>query len=337
MQEYMIRDSHGISQIQSLYFDTPDYLLARRSMEHPLYKEKIRLRSYGQADDHTKVFLELKKKFEGVVYKRRVSMDMTKAEELMENWSSNRYGVTEVDCNPQILRELEASVARYPKLIPRILLTYRREAFYQRDDHDFRVTLDQEIGWRNEDLSLRDPMMGRPLLGILPAIVCVVIMMVNGNIGTGVAVAGVFSLVRFRSVPGTAREIAAIFLGMGAGLICGMGYIGFAAAFAVVLGIIIFAFNLKMADDKATNRTLRITVPEDLDFAGQFDEILSRYTAENKLVTMKTTNMGSLYKLTYDITMMDPSQERAMVDELRTRNGNLEIAITERQDHTVVL
>lgn len=164
MQEYMIRDSHGISQIQSLYFDTPDYLLARRSMEHPLYKEKIRLRSYGQADDHTKVFLELKKKFEGVVYKRRVSMDMTKAEELMENWSSNRYGVTEVDCNPQILRELEASVARYPKLIPRILLTYRREAFYQRDNHDFRVTLDQEIGWRNEDLSLRDPIMGRPLL-----------------------------------------------------------------------------------------------------------------------------------------------------------------------------
>lgn len=164
MQEYMIRDSHGISQIQSLYFDTPDYLLARRSMEHPLYKEKIRLRSYGQADDHTKVFLELKKKFEGVVYKRRVSMDMTKAEELMENWSSNRYGVTEVDCNPQILRELEASVARYPKLIPRILLTYRREAFYQRDDHDFRVTLDQEIGWRNADLSLRNPMIGRPLL-----------------------------------------------------------------------------------------------------------------------------------------------------------------------------
>lgn len=174
-------------------------------------------------------------------------------------------------------------------------------------------------------------------MGILPAIVCVVIMMVNGNIGTGVAVAGAFSLVRFRSVPGTAREIAAIFLGMGTGLICGMGYIGFAAAFAVVLGIIIFAFNLKMADDKATNRTLRITVPEDLDFAGQFDEILSRYTADHKLVTMKTTNMGSLYKLTYDITMMDPSQERAMVDELRTRNGNLEIAITERQDHTVVL
>ncbi len=86
---------------------------------------------------------------------------------------------------------------------------------------------------------------------------------------------------------GTAREIAAIFLGMGAGLICGMGYIGFTAAFAVVLEIIIFAFNLKMADDKATNRTLRITVPEDLDFAGQFDEILSRYTADNKLVTMK--------------------------------------------------
>ncbi len=164
MQEYMIRDSHGISQIQSLYFDTPDYLLARRSMEHPLYKEKIRLRSYGQADDHTKVFLELKKKFEGVVYKRRISMDMTKAEELMENWSSNRYGVTEVDCNPQILRELEASAARYHKLIPRILLTYRREAFYQRDDHDFRVTLDQEIEWRNVDLSLRDPMIGRPLL-----------------------------------------------------------------------------------------------------------------------------------------------------------------------------
>lgn len=132
-------------------------------------------------------------------------------------------------------------------------------------------------------------------LGLLPAIVCVVIMMVNGNIGAGVAVAGAFSLVRFRSAPGTAREIVAIFLAMGTGLICGMGYLGYAVLFAGILGIIILVFNLSCDSILGSEeKLLRITVPEDLDYAHEFDDVLSQYTENYHLNAVKTTNMGSL-------------------------------------------
>ena len=171
-------------------------------------------------------------------------------------------------------------------------------------------------------------------LALLPAIVTVIIIMVNGNIGAGVAVAGTFSLVRFRSVPGTAREIGSLFLAMGTGLVCGMGYLGYAVLFALILGACMVLFDrtgLGLGDDR--NRTLRITVPEDLDYAGEFDDLLESYTSSHDLVSVKTTNMGSLYKLTYNIAMRDLSQEKAFIDQLRCRNGNLEIAIS-RQEAT---
>lgn len=171
-------------------------------------------------------------------------------------------------------------------------------------------------------------------LALLPAVVCVVIMMVNGNVGAGVAVAGAFSLVRFRSVPGTAREIGALFLAMAAGLICGMGYLAYAALFAVLLACISLLYNrlaAGLARRGSPERTLHITIPEDLDFPGVFEPILDRYAAQYDLTQVKTTNMGSLFRLTYDLTLRGAGAEKDLIDELRCRNGNLEIALTHRE------
>ena len=174
-------------------------------------------------------------------------------------------------------------------------------------------------------------------LAMLPAIVCVVIMMVNGNVGTGVAVAGTFSLVRFRSVPGSAKEIGAIFLAMGTGLVVGMGYIGYAFLVAVIFGGITILYNhLDFGAKKGMTlyRTLHITIPEDLDYTGVFDEILKRYTEECELVQVKTTNMGSLFRLTYNLKMKTANEEKNLIDELRCRNGNLEITVS-RQENAI--
>lgn len=167
-------------------------------------------------------------------------------------------------------------------------------------------------------------------LTLLPAVVCVVIMMVNGNVGTGVAVAGAFSLVRFRSAPGTAREISAIFAAMGTGLIVGMGYLAYAALFALILGaatMLYTAVGLRPKRGSPVCRTLHITVPEDLDYIGVFEPVLEQFTRQYSLTQVKTTNMGSLFKLTYDVTMKDAALEKELIDQLRLRNGNLEICL----------
>lgn len=168
-------------------------------------------------------------------------------------------------------------------------------------------------------------------LALLPAVVCVVIMMVNGNVGTGVAVAGAFSLVRFRSVPGTAKEICALFLGMGAGLISGMGYLGFAVLFTLIMcGMFLLYDNLEFGAGNKKNlyKTLNVMIPEDLDYTGVFDDIFTEYTIEHNLSRVKTTNMGSLFRLTYDITLKDAAGEKEMIDKIRCRNGNLEITVS---------
>ncbi len=171
-------------------------------------------------------------------------------------------------------------------------------------------------------------------LALLPAIVSVVIMMVNGNVGTGVAVAGAFSLVRFRSVPGTAREIGAIFLSMGIGLVCGMGYLAYALLVSVILGGLAALLSVLLAKEgKTLARTLKITAPEDLASSDEFDGILEEYTKDKELVGIKTVNMGSLFRYTYNITLKDQKLEKEMIDRLRTANGNLEIS-SGKQDLT---
>ncbi len=177
-------------------------------------------------------------------------------------------------------------------------------------------------------------------IALLPAVVCVVIMMVNGNIGTAVAVAGAFSLVRFRSAAGTAKEILAIFLAMGTGLVVGMGYIGFGFLCAVIFGAVSMLystldFGVKKRGEKY--KTLHITIPEDLDYTGVFDDLLKEYTSEHELTHVKTTNMGSLYRLTYDIVLRDPSKEKEFIDQLRCRNGNLEISVNKLENQVTEL
>ena len=171
-------------------------------------------------------------------------------------------------------------------------------------------------------------------LMMLPATVCIVIMMVNGNVGAGVAVAGAFSLVRFRSVPGTAKEIGTIFLAMAAGLIAGMGYLGYAVLFTAVMGIVMFLLNtVDVWNNKhpSLDKTLKITIPEDLNYGEVFYDLFEKYTKSCETVSVKTSNMGSLYKLTYNITLKSIENEKEFIDELRCRNGNLEIAICRQE------
>ena len=166
-------------------------------------------------------------------------------------------------------------------------------------------------------------------LALMPAVVCVVIMMVNGNIGAGVAVAGAFSLVRFRSLPGTAKEIGAIFVAMATGLVAGMGYLGYAVLFALILSGMWLLYELVGFGGRSGNleRTLRITVPEDLEYTQAFAEPLAQYTTSAQLVRVKTTSLGSLFKLTYHIRLKSADEEKALIDAIRCRNGNLEVSV----------
>ena len=164
-------------------------------------------------------------------------------------------------------------------------------------------------------------------LALLPAVVQMVIMLVNGNLGAGVAVAGAFSLVRFRSAPGTAKEICSIFLAMAVGLATGMGYLGVAALFTAILCLVSVAYTLTgFGEGKQAEKDLKITIPESLDYTGMFEDLFDRYTRSHELLSVRTTDMGSLFKLHYRIVLKDVSKEKEFIDELRCRNGNLEIS-----------
>ena len=165
-------------------------------------------------------------------------------------------------------------------------------------------------------------------LALLPVIVQMVILLVNGNLGAGVAVMGVFSLVRFRSIAGTAKDIGSVFLAMAIGLATGMGYIGVAVALTIVVGIFNIIYNaVPFGERGERSKVLNITVPEDMEFEGLFDDVLGRYTQKSDLLSVETTNMGSLYKICYNVQMREAGQEKAMIDELRCLNGNLKISL----------
>ncbi len=170
-------------------------------------------------------------------------------------------------------------------------------------------------------------------IALLPISVAMVIIMVNGNIGAGVAVAGAFSLVRFRSVPGTAKEIIAIFTAMCTGLTIGMGYIAFAVIFTVIACLFALLLNTSNfgKEKDSTKRILQIAIPESLNYTDVFDDIFDKFTKEINLISAKTTNMGSLFKLRYEIELANEAMEKEFIDELRTRNGNLEISISKQE------
>ena len=165
---------------------------------------------------------------------------------------------------------------------------------------------------------------------LIPFVVAAVITFVNGNIGAGVAIGGAFSLIRFRSAQGSADEIAAILVAMGSGIAFGMGYIGYGIVIPITLAVLFLLLSfLPLFEHKnmATDQLLRITIPESLEYNGTFDDIFARYLKKIENAGVKTTGMGSMFRLSYKVQLKHPTEEKAFIDELRTKNGNLEIAL----------
>lgn len=174
-------------------------------------------------------------------------------------------------------------------------------------------------------------------LALLPPIVTLVIMMVNGNIGAGLAVAGTFSLVRFRSAPGTAREICGLFMSTAIGITCGMGFIGIAAVFYLVMAAFLLLLTFfRFGEAASSQRQLKITIPENLDYDGLFDDIFDKYTSQHELVKVKTSNMGTLYELTYSINLKTSDVSKQFIDDIRCRNGNLNIVCGRESDRDAI-
>ncbi len=162
-------------------------------------------------------------------------------------------------------------------------------------------------------------------LALLPLLVEVVILMTSGNLGTAVAVAGAFSLVRFRSVPGTSKEILAVFFAMAIGLACGMGQVLFAGLFTVLVSLIMLVLQKMNLGTAGSGKLLKVTIPEDLDYTEIFDDIFRKYTSRAELLRVRTVNLGSMYELDYDVILKNDRDERKMIDDIRVRNGNLTI------------
>lgn len=167
-------------------------------------------------------------------------------------------------------------------------------------------------------------------LAILPVLVQVVILLINGNLGTSLAVAGAFSLIKFRSMPGNSKEIISVFWSMALGLALGMGYVTLAALVTIIVAIVIIIFN-KIMTSVENERKLKIVIPENLDYEEVFDEILNKYTDKCELVKVKTTNMGSMYELLYEVILKQKVKEKEFLDEIRVRNGNM-LVMLERQE-----
>lgn len=165
-------------------------------------------------------------------------------------------------------------------------------------------------------------------LVVLPVVVQVVILMVNGNLGTGVAVMGAFSLIRFRSVPGSSRDITLVFLAMAAGLATGMAYAGYAFMITLCVCVLLTALYKTGFGEQKRRQCLRVTMAEDLDYSGVFDDLFEVYTTGATLESVKTTNMGSLFELRYTLTLKEPKKEKEFLDALRCRNGNLTLSLT---------
>ncbi|MCR5293905.1 MAG: DUF4956 domain-containing protein [Lachnospiraceae bacterium] len=166
------------------------------------------------------------------------------------------------------------------------------------------------------------------ILAILPLIVSLIIMIVNGNLGTSVAILGAFGLIRFRSAPGSASEIGFLFYAMAVGLAAGLGFLTLALLITVFVGLFIFILNKSsLKVNNSPERLLRITIPEDLNYPEVFDDLLGRYTLRSELIQVKTTGMGTMYELSYAVYLKDPNESKAFIDELRCRNGNLGIIL----------
>jgi len=165
---------------------------------------------------------------------------------------------------------------------------------------------------------------------LIPFIVAAIITFVNGNIGAGVAIGGAFALIRFRSAQGSADELAAILIAMGSGIAFGMGYLGYGIVILLALSVVFILFSyVRLFDHKnmAEDQLLKITIPESLEYNGTFDDIFNHYLKKKENMGVKTTGMGSMFRLSYKVQLKNPKEEKDFIDELRTKNGNLEISL----------
>ena len=169
-------------------------------------------------------------------------------------------------------------------------------------------------------------------LVMIPAVVAVVISLIGSNVARAFSIAGVFALVRYRSIPGDGKDIAFVFMAMASGLACGLGYLTLGLAVVVVLSIVVVLVNLLGRFlVKSECRQLRILIPEDMDYQGVFDDLLKEYTTRSSLERIKTTNMGTLYELTYMVYLKNGINEKKFMDEIRTRNGNLTVIMSKQE------
>lgn len=172
-------------------------------------------------------------------------------------------------------------------------------------------------------------------LAVLPILVQSVMIMVNGNLGTSVAILGAFGLVRFRSMPGTSKEILSVFFAMAVGLATGMGHVVFACLMTVMVIIVILLFSkTKLFDQDESERVLKITVPENMDYNDMFEDIFSKYLKHYQMEHVKTVNMGSLFELTYRIKFNDSFNDKEFIDEIRVKNGNLKVSLSQKLDES---
>lgn len=165
-------------------------------------------------------------------------------------------------------------------------------------------------------------------LTVLPLLVQVIIIMVNGNLGTSVAILGAFGLIRFRSMPGNSRELISVFFAMAIGLAMGMGHIFFAITFTVMISFVIIVMTKLNIGENKNVKNLKILVPEDLDYENMFDDIFDKYTKSVSLLKSKTVNMGSLYELEYEIELKKDIKSKELLDDIRVKNGNLKVSLS---------
>ena len=166
-------------------------------------------------------------------------------------------------------------------------------------------------------------------LVMLPTLIAIVIFLVNGSLGAGVAVMGAFGLIRFRSAPGGAKELLAIFLAMTIGIAVGMGYLVFASVFTIIMSVVMLLLEtVNFGQMKHSMRQVTVVIPESLDYETVFDDIFQKATNYVELANVKTSDMGSLFKIKYIVQLNGTMTEKELMDALRTRNGNLEIAIS---------
>lgn len=264
MKPYMQADKFGKYTICNIYYDTRDWRLIRSSIEKPAYKEKLRVRSYGTPDADGKVFVEVKKKYDGIVYKRRITMPARQTRQFLSGGSAAGYG--------QIGREI-GWLSSFYGAEPKVFIAYDRLAFAGTDDPELRITFDTDLRWRD-----------------------------------------------------TALEIGVLFMAMAIGLATGMGYIGLAVmSFLLISALITLLTRLNFGAAPAAERTLKITIPENLDYEGLFDDLFESYTSSHSLIKVKTSNMGTLYELEYCVVFKCAGVPKEFLDALRCRNGNLNI------------